>query len=55
MIGVRGAPSVTEGDVLAGITQGVAPFVGRCSVPIGGKPTARRPATREVFRVLPAP
>jgi hypothetical protein len=35
MIGVRGAPSVTEGDVLAGITQGVAPFVGRCSVPIG--------------------
>jgi hypothetical protein len=49
MIGVRRAPSVSEGDGLAGITQGVAPFVGRCSVPIGGEPTARGPATREVF------
>ena len=32
---VRGPPSVSEGDRRAGITQGVAPFVGRCSVPIG--------------------
>ena len=35
---VRGAPSVSECAGRAGITQGVAPFVGRLSVPIGGEP-----------------
>ena len=37
LVHVSGAPSVSEGDGLAGITRGAAPFVGRCSVPIGVK------------------
>jgi len=36
---VSRATSVSEGDGLAGITHGAAPFVGRCSVPIGGEPS----------------
>src|SRR6476661_2752649 len=47
--------TVSKGDGRAGITQGVAPFVGRKSAPIGLLNRWAGPATREVFRVLPAP